>query len=139
MQSVDIVTTLNTTTAFDQTMPIVLMVTATSDTTDPQPATATVTVTVLAPGIPTLPQWGLLLLTLSLLTLATWQLVGQPARPGQTSTGAAALLPASSHWPSSLLLGQGVAAAGLLLYALFSPLVAHDGVGVLLAAHRGDD
>ena len=133
LQSVDIVTTLNTTTAFDQTMPIVLMVTATSDTTDPQPATATVTVTVLAPGIPTLPQWGLLLLTLSLLTLATWQLVGQPARTGQTSTGAAALLPASSHWPSSLLLGQGVAAAGLLLYALFSPLVAHDGVGVLLA------
>ena len=83
--------------------------------------------------IPTLPQWGLLLLTLSLLTLATWPLVGQPTRLGQTSTGAAILLSTSSYWPSSLLLGQGLAAAGLLLYALLSPLVPHDGVGVLPA------
>jgi hypothetical protein len=83
--------------------------------------------------IPTLPQCGLLLLTLSLLTLATWQLVGQPAGIGRAGTGAAVLVSASPDWLSSLLLGQGVAIIGLLLSALFSPLVPHDGVGTLVA------
>ena len=85
-------------------------------------------------GIPTLPQWGMMLLTLSLLSLATWQLAGQAVGVGAGANGAGALLSPRSHWLTSLLLGQGVVTLGLGLYAfLIGPLVPHDGLGAFLA------
>ena len=87
--------------------------------------------------IPTLPEWGMILLTLSLLAIATWQLAGVSA----VTTGASGTVTlARGTWITSALLGQGTATAGLGLYAaLIGPLVAHDGVcaflaGLLLAA-----
>lgn len=85
-------------------------------------------------AIPTLPQWALILLTLALLTLATWQLAGQ-LRLASVGTSHTALVLLDRHqWGTSLLLGQGVAGLSLLLYALFvNTLLPHDGVGTVLA------
>lgn len=81
--------------------------------------------------IPTLPEWGMILLTLSLLAIATWQLAGVQA----VTTGASGTVTlARGTWITSALLGQGTATVGLGLYAvLVGPLVAHDGVGAFLA------
>ncbi len=90
-------------------------------------------VVVLIP-IPTLPQWGMILLTLSLLTLATWQLAARPVVIETGASRALAGLPIRSQWFTSLLLGQGLATVGLVLYAvLVGPLVPHDGLGGFLA------
>ncbi len=44
------------------------------------------------------------------------------------------ILSTGSQWLTSLLVGQGIATLGLVLYALFvGPLVPHDGIGTLLA------
>ena len=84
--------------------------------------------------IPTLPQWAMILFSLSLLTLAMWQLAGRPVGVGIGSSGTLALLSRRRSWLTSLLLGQGIATLGLLLYAtLIGPLVPHDGVGAFLA------
>ena len=88
------------------------------------------------PGIPTLPQWGMLLLTLSLLTLATWELAGRPAVLMTQAVGNAnAGLAVDYHQlPHSLLVGQGVAWLSLALYAaVFGSLMPHDAIGTLLA------
>ncbi len=88
----------------------------------------------LLPAIPTLPQWGLILLTLSLLSLATWQLAGQPALLRVGTTSQMLTVPDRSSWFSSLLIGQGIASLYLGLYAIcVGPLVPHDGGGALLA------
>jgi hypothetical protein len=85
--------------------------------------------------IPTLSHWGMILLTLLLLLLATRQLGGQPTR---LATGPA--IQALSSPPDrrrllrSILLGQGVAALGLALYGILAgsptPL---DGLGAFIA------
>ena len=85
-------------------------------------------------AIPTLPQWGLLLFTLGLLTLATWQLTGRPGIETAVPSGVGLMLISPRPLLRSLLLGQGGAWAGLLLYAvLVAPLVPHDVTGGLLA------
>ena len=85
-------------------------------------------------SVPTLPQWSMILLTLCLLTAATWQLAGQRVLFGVGTAGGTVFLPDRGHWLSSLLLGQGVAAFALFLYGvLVGPLVAHDGVGAVLS------
>ena len=85
-------------------------------------------------GIPTLPQWGLILLSLSFLMMATWQLAGRPALVRVGTTGGGTILPNEQHWLTSLLLGQAIATLSLVLYALLvGPLVPHDGVGAFLA------
>ena len=73
----------------------------------------------------------MILLTLSVLAIATWQLAGVPATAGGAMTPVSI---ARGTWITSALLGQGTATAGLGLYAvLIGPLVAHDGVGAFLA------
>ena len=96
--------------------------------------TGTLTITPVVQGIPTLPQWGMILLTLSLLTMATWQLAGRPVLVRVGSSSTVALLPSRRQWLTSLLLGQGIATLGLGLYALLlGPLVPHDGGGAFLS------
>ena len=91
----------------------------------------------IGPGImtpvPTLSQWGMILLALSLLTLGTSHL-GRPALLGvATPTGAVVWAP-SSHLLRSMLVGQAVAGMGLLLYArLIEPVAAHDVIGAVLS------
>ena len=85
--------------------------------------------------IPALSHWGMILLTLSLLLLASWQLAGQPARlaTGQAKLGLRSP-PDRRRLLRSLLIGQGLAAVGLLLYGvLVAPPAPHDGVGAFLA------
>ncbi len=66
--------------------------------------------------------------------MATWQLAGRPVLVGVGTTGVGTILPNDHHWLTSLLLGQGIATLGLLLYALLvGPLVPHDGVGAFLS------
>ena len=84
-------------------------------------------------AIPTLPQWGMILLVLSLLAMATWHLAGQLALSG-VGTGGTTIVPPQQRWLSSVLLGQVAATRGLVLYGLLvGPLVPHDGIGALLA------
>ena len=84
--------------------------------------------------IPTLPQWGMILLSLSLLTFATWQLAGRPVVVGAGASGLGAAGTTRPPWLPSLLLGQGIATLGLLWYAvLVGPLVPQDGVGTFLS------
>ena len=95
---------------------------------------ATDTLTVNAMGIPTVPQWGVLLLTLSLLAMATWQLAGRPIAVIGGSSDTLSSLPTHSQWLTSILIGQVIATLGLGVYALLiGPLVPHDGVGAFLA------
>jgi hypothetical protein len=84
-----------------------------------------------ATGIPTLPEWGLILLTLSLVAIATWQLAAVPA----TATGVSGtVMMSGGSWLTSMLLGQVTATVGLGFYAvLVGPLVAHDGIGAFVA------
>jgi hypothetical protein len=75
-----------------------------------------------------------MLLTLSLLTLATWELAGRPALLRASAAGGTVTLAPSPQLLSSLLVGQGVAGVGLVLYAgLVGPLVPHDALGGFLA------
>ena len=73
----------------------------------------------------------MILLTLSLLAIATWQLSAVPA----TATGVSATVTVSGGpWLTSMLVGQVTATIGLGFYALLvGPLVAHDGNGAFLA------
>ena len=86
---------------------------------------------VVTPGIPTLPEGGLILLMLSLMAIATWQLAMVPA----TATGVSGtVMMSGGSWLTSMLLGQGTATVGLGFYAVrVGPLVAHDGIGAFLA------
>lgn len=87
-----------------------------------------------ATPIPTLSQWGMILLSLSLLTIATWQLAGRPVLFAAGTSGPVALYPPRRQWLTSLLLGQGIATLGLVMYAVVvGPLVPHDGLGAFLA------
>jgi hypothetical protein len=87
-----------------------------------------------AVGIPTIPEWGMILLTLALLTTATWQLAGRPVMFEAGARGTVAIRPTRRRWLTSLLLGQCIATLGLGLYALLQgPLVPHDGVGAFLS------
>ena len=75
----------------------------------------------------------MILLVLSLLAMATWQLAGQLALSG-AGTGGTTIMLSGQRWLSSLLLGQVTATLGLVLYGLLvGPLVPHDGIGALLA------
>jgi len=77
----------------------------------------------------------MILLALSLLTLATWQLAGRPALLGvaPTAAGALLLIP-SGHLVRSVLVGQLVAGMGLGLYGRgIEPLAARDVLGAALA------
>jgi hypothetical protein len=86
-------------------------------------------------AIPTLSEWGMILLALSLLTLGTWQLTGRPALLGvATTAGGALLLIPSRHLLRSVLVGQMVAGMGLMLYGRgIEPVAAHDVLGAVLA------
>ena len=82
-------------------------------------------------GIPTLPEWGVILLTLSLLAIATWQLAAVPAMT--TGVSGTAMVSGGS-WLTSMLLGQVAATIGLGYYTvLVGPPVAHDEIGTFLA------
>jgi hypothetical protein len=85
--------------------------------------------------IPTLSEWGMILLALSLLTLGTWQVTGRPALLGVAPTAAGALLLIPSrHLLRSVLVGQMVAGMGLVLYGRgIEPVAAHDVLGAVLA------
>jgi len=85
--------------------------------------------------IPTVSEWGMILLALSLLTLGTWQVTGRPALLGVAPTFAGALLRIPSrHLLRSVLVGQMVASMGLVLYGgLIDPVAAHDVLGAVLA------
>jgi hypothetical protein len=84
-----------------------------------------------ATGIPTLPEWGLILLTLSLVAIATWQLAAVPALAAGVS---GTVMMSGGSWLTSMLLGQVTATVGLGFYAvLVGPLVAHDGIGAFVA------
>ena len=76
----------------------------------------------------------MILLTLALLTTATWQLAGRPVMLGVGARGTVVIQPTRRRWLTSLLLGQCIATLGLGLYALLQgPLVPHDGVGAFLS------
>ena len=92
---------------------------AATNTVEVSLGTTTALNLMLPAAIPTLPQWGLLLLTLALLTLATWHLAGQRVLVSSSVSGPAGLIPARPRWLTSLLLGQVVAAIGLLIYHEF--------------------
>ena len=85
--------------------------------------------------VPTLSEWGMILLALSLLTLGTWQLTGRPALLGVAPTAAGALLLIPSRpLLRSVLVGQMVAGMGLVLYGRgIAPVAAHDVLGAVLA------
>lgn len=84
--------------------------------------------------IPSLPEWGLMLLTLSLLTVASWQLLGPPVRVSGGMTMGTLLHLAPLLLMSSVLLGQGISVLGLVLYwALVGPLSPHDGLGAIVS------
>jgi hypothetical protein len=103
------------------------------DTTFASSATVTVSLEQAGP-VPTLPQWGMILMVLSLLALGTWDLTGRPALLAASATGGAMILVSPYHLLSSLVVGQAIAGLGLLLYGvLVSPLVTHDAVGGFVA------
>jgi hypothetical protein len=105
-----------------------------TNTTEVSLGTTTTLNPIFSVTIPTLPQWRILLLTLALLTLATWQLAGQHGLASSSPSGFSLPLSPQSRWPSSLLLGQIVATAGLLVYAMAGgQFVGHDGLGTFMA------
>ncbi len=133
-QSRVITTTPSAPPGFDPSQSITLTATVTSTTPDPDLCNNTASAIITISEIPTLPQWGMMLLTLALLTIAIWQLAGQRVVVGATAATGAVLPGAESQWLSSLFLGQGLATLGLGLYAvLVGPLVPHDGLGAFLA------
>jgi hypothetical protein len=76
----------------------------------------------------------MILLALSLLTLATWHLAGRPALlRAATSTGLMVWSP-STNLLRSVCVGQAVAGLGLVLYGrLIEPVAAHDVIGAVLS------
>ena len=85
--------------------------------------------------VPTLSEWGMILLALSLLTLGTWQVAGRPALLGvaPTAGGALLFLPAQPLL-RAVLVGELVAGLGLGLYGgLIAPAAPHDVLGAGLA------
>jgi hypothetical protein len=58
-------------------------------------------------AIPTLFQWGMILLALSLLTLATWQLAGRPMLLEVATPGGGLFLVPSRRLLRSVVVGQG--------------------------------
>ena len=94
----------------------------------------TTTLSAVIAAIPTLPQWAFILMTLSLLTLATWQLTGQPNLLYSAVNGGGLAVANLSQLAAPMLIGQGLAAAGLASYGVFvSALVPHDLIGGALA------
>ena len=86
------------------------------------------------PPIPTLPQWAMILLALSLLTLATWEMSGRPSLFVQVAPGGTVAFVSHLSILGSLLTGQALAASGLGFYALFvGSVLAHDAVGAFMA------
>jgi hypothetical protein len=87
------------------------------------------------PGpIPTLSEWGTILLVLSLLTVGTWQLAGRPALFHVAIAGGFVLCAPSRRLLDCVVVGQIVAAVGLGLYAsLIKPLAPQDPIGAVLA------
>ena len=85
--------------------------------------------------IPTLSEWGMILLALSLLTVGTWQVTGRPALLGVAPTAGGALLClAAEPLLRSVLVGELVAGMGLVVYGrLIAPVAAHDILGAGLA------
>ena len=93
-----------------------------------------VTTLAVANGIPTLSEWGMILLVLSLLTVGTWQLAGRPMLLHAATPGGLVLRAPSRRLLEFVLVGQVVAGVGLGLYAsLIKPLLPQDLVGALLA------
>jgi hypothetical protein len=89
---------------------------------------------VAAGPIPTLSEWGMILLVLSLLTLGTWQLAGRPGLFHVATAGGLVLWAPSRRLLDFILVGQVVAALGLGLYAwLVTPLVPQDLICAMLA------
>ena len=76
----------------------------------------------------------MILLALSLLTLATWHLAGRPTLLRvATPTGAVMWAP-STNLLRSVFVGQAVAGFGLVLYGrLIEPVAAHDVIGAVLS------
>ena len=85
--------------------------------------------------IPTVSEWGMILLALSLLTVGTWELTGRPALFGVATTSAGALLLMPSRpLVRSVLVGQMLAGMGLMLYGWgIERMAAHDVLGAILA------
>jgi hypothetical protein len=86
-------------------------------------------------GVPTLFEWGMILLALSLLTVGTWQVTGRPALLGvATPAGSALLLIPARPLLRSVLVGQLGAGLGLVLYGWgIAPVAAHDVLGAVLS------
>jgi YVTN family beta-propeller protein len=92
----------------------------------------------IGPGIvtpvPTLSQWGMVLLALSLLTLATWQLAGRPTLLRAATSSGIVMWAPSTNLIRSVFVGQVVAGLGLVLYGrLIEALAAHDVIGAVLS------
>jgi hypothetical protein len=84
--------------------------------------------------IPTLSEWGMILLVLSLLTLGTWQLAGRPALLHVATAGGLVLRTPTRRLLDFVLVGQIVAVVGLGLYGwLIKPLAPQDLIGAMLA------
>jgi hypothetical protein len=91
-------------------------------------------ITSLSGAIPTLSEWGMIVLVLSLLTVGTWQLAGRPMLLHAGTAGGLVLRAPSRRLLEFVLVGQVVACVGLGLYAsLIKPLLPQDLVGALLA------
>ena len=83
-------------------------------------------------GVPTLSEWGMILLSFSLVVLAVWRLSGRPPLVRAATPGGARIL--SRHLLTSVLIGQGIAGLGLAVYGTWlGPLVPHDVIGGVLA------
>jgi hypothetical protein len=84
--------------------------------------------------IPTLSEWGTVLLVLSLLALGTWQLAGRPALLHVATAGGLVPRAPSHRLLDFVLVGQIVAGVGLGLYGwLIKPLAPQDLIGAILA------
>jgi IPTL-CTERM motif len=91
-------------------------------------------VTLFAGPVPTLSEWGMILLVLSLLALGTWQLAGRPHLLHVATAGGLVLWAPPRRLLDFVLAGQIVAALGLGLYAwLIKPVVPQDLVGAMLS------
>jgi len=85
--------------------------------------------------VPTLSEWGMILLVLSLLTLGTWELAGRPALVGvATLGGGVAVRIPSRRLLHSVLVGQAIAGLGVVLYGVLNEAPAvPDALGPVLA------
>jgi hypothetical protein len=98
------------------------------------PARVVVSGEVTAAGpAPTLSEWGMILLVLFLVTVATWQLGGRPALLHAATVGGVVLRTPSRRLLEFVLAGQVLAWLGLGLYGwLVKPLAPHDVIGAIL-------